>query len=147
MKLDHAGITVPDLDEAVEFFRTGFGAEALFALGPVRGADRLGVDAESWFELVMLDIGGGKLELLHWQGGNPPRQDCSGGTHIGIEVASVAEVLERVREIPGVHVHGEPVEFTEGATPGLTNAFIATPWGSLIELLGWRSDEESEVVT
>ncbi len=145
-RFDHVGLSVPDLDEAVAFFVEGFGAEVVFRMErpatrePV-GADRLGADARAQFALAMLALGGGRLELLQWWSprapGDIPPVDCLGGTHVAIEVADVAEALSRLSQVEGVSILSDALTFTEGPTPGLTNAFARAPFGALLELVSW----------
>lgn len=140
--LDHVGMSVPDLDAAVAFFTEHFAARELFRLPRVEGgAERLGAPPQAAFALAMLDVGGAGIELIQWwspgAGGAPPRADLPGGTHLGIEVDDVPAALAALAAVPGVGVVGTPVTFGEGPTPGMSNAFITTPWGGLIELLSW----------
>jgi catechol 2,3-dioxygenase-like lactoylglutathione lyase family enzyme len=145
-RLDHVGLTVPNLDEAVAFFAEAFGASVVFRLPrPEPGSDtqagRLGADASAHFALTMLDLGGGRVELLQWWSprpqGDEPAPDVRGGSHVAVEVSDVGATLERLRAHPGVRIIGEPVRFPPADTPGLTNAFALTPWGSLLEILSW----------
>jgi catechol 2,3-dioxygenase-like lactoylglutathione lyase family enzyme len=147
-RLGHVGLTVPDLDEAVGFFAEVFGASVVFRLPrPEPGSDakagRLGADPSAHFALAMLDLGGGRVELLQWWSprpeGDEPAPDARGGSHVALEVSDVDATLGRLRGHPGVRVIGEPVRFPPGATPGLTNAFALTPWGSLLEILSWEA--------
>jgi catechol 2,3-dioxygenase-like lactoylglutathione lyase family enzyme len=144
--LDHVGLSVPDLDEAVDFFVRRFGASVLFRLDPVvpgrpSGTERLGVSPDARFTLAMLQLGRGRLELLQWWSerspGALPEADEPGGTHVAIEVADVARCLDALCLAEEVEVVGEPVTFGGGLTPGLTNAFVRAPWGALIELVNW----------
>ncbi|MFC6886521.1 MULTISPECIES: VOC family protein [Actinomadura] len=142
-RLDHTGMSVPDLGAAVEFFVTHFGARVEFTLPRVDGgAERLGAPADAAFALAMLDIGGARVELIQWWSplavaGGPPRADMPGGAHLGVEVDDLPAMLAKLEAVPGVIVLGRPVTFNEGPTPGLTNAFVSTPWGGLVELLSW----------
>ena len=45
--------------------------------------------------------------------------------------------VERLRVAPDVELLGQPVTFDAGPTPGLTNAFLRTGWGVLLELVDW----------
>lgn len=144
--LDHVGLNVPDLDEAIDFFASQFNARVKFRLGPVSDPDggsmeRLGADRMAQFELAMLEIGAGRLELLRWwvrpDHEAPFSGSDVGSSHVAIAVSDVSVALARLRDTEGVRVIGEPVTFTSGATPGLTNAFVTSPWGSLIELVDW----------
>jgi catechol 2,3-dioxygenase-like lactoylglutathione lyase family enzyme len=144
---DHVGLTVPDLTSAVEFFVSAFGARLVFSMEPSSegesmGAERLGVRPASRFSLAMIELGTSRLELLQWwpapSDARPPRADLSGGAHVAVEVENVARALNGLRLFEGVEVVGEPVTFATGATPGLTNAFVSTPWGALVELVNWN---------
>ncbi|MBO2455750.1 VOC family protein [Actinomadura barringtoniae] len=147
--LDHVGMNVPDLEEAVAFFSAHFAAKEVFRLPRIDGGtQRLGAPDDAAFALVMLDIGGARVELIQWwsagaTGEAPPRADLPGGTHLGIEVDDVPGTLAALESVPGVGVVGRPVTFAEGPTPGMTNAFVTTPWGCLIELLSWGQPQQS----
>lgn len=144
-RLDHTGLVVPDLDEAVAFFQVAFGAEVVFRMDrfddPTGGATRrLGAHRGTGFALAMLGWGDRHLELLQWwpldnQGEHGP--ETVGSAHIAIEVPDVQAAVESLKYVPGVRVLGDPVTFAEGPTPGLANAFISSPWGCLVELVRW----------
>lgn len=145
-ELDHVGLNVPDLDQAVAFFIDAFGATEVFRIerfSDIEGGsmERLGAAREAAFELAMLQLGSGRLELLRWWSPNPADRDLRssdvGASHIAVKVANVAQTLESLRARGDVRVLGEPVTFETGATPGLTNAFVTTSWGALIELVNW----------
>ena len=144
---DHVGLTVPDLGSAVDFFVGVFGARLVFSMdrsseGEDMGAERLGVRPASQFSLAIVELGASRLELLQWwpapSDARPPRADLAGGAHVAVDVEEVAQALEGLRLVEGVQVVGEPVTFATGATPGLTNAFVRTPWGALVELVSWN---------
>lgn len=140
-RLDHVGITVPDLDAATGFFVRCFGATELFRLpdsGENGAARRLGVTEPSSFALVMLEVGGNRLELLAWRpqiGGAIPAANDPGGAHVAIAVEDLDATLRVLAGEPGVHNVGAPLRFEGGPTPGLTNAFVRAPWGTLLELM------------
>jgi catechol 2,3-dioxygenase-like lactoylglutathione lyase family enzyme len=144
---DHVGLTVPDLGSAVDFFVSAFGARLAFSMdrsseGEAMGAERLGVRPASRFSLAMIELGTSRLELLQWwpapTDARPPHADLAGGAHVAVDVEDVARALERLRLVEGVEVVGEPLTFATGSTPGLTNAFVRTPWGALVELVNWN---------
>lgn len=146
VRLDHVGVNVPELEPAVAFFKDVFDATVMFRLGKTSDPngklmERTGADRGAEFEAVMLRIGDGNLELLQWSSNESlsslPAAVDVGASHIGIEVPDLAVVLERAREVEGVQVIGDPVTFSEGPTPGLSNAFFRTPWGAIVELLHW----------
>jgi catechol 2,3-dioxygenase-like lactoylglutathione lyase family enzyme len=144
---DHVGIQVPDVDTAAAFFVEAFGARVEFQMGraapgAAMGSERLGLAPDVQFALVMLDLGGSRVELLQFwpapSAAPPPTADLPGGYHVAVEVDDVSVALEGLRLREGVVVVGEPVTFPVGATPGLTNAFVRTPWGALVELVAWN---------
>lgn len=143
--LDHVGLVVPDLDQAVAFFSEVFGARLVFRMDrfidPTGAASRrLGAKPGSGFALAMLAWGDHELELLQWWPAGEARgsePDAVGTAHVAVGVPDVSAALDVLRSVPGVEIIGEPVTFTEGPTPGLTNAFARAPWGLLIELMQW----------
>jgi len=149
---DHVGLSVPDLDAAVTFFVEIFGARLQFRMDRPTddvgmGAERLGLAPKVMFSLAMLELGGSNIELLQWwpvrSDARSPEADLPGGAHVAIDVADVAATLAMLRTVDGVEIVGEPSTFEAGATPGLTNAFVRTPWGALIELLSWHGGSHS----
>lgn len=144
--VDHTGVTVTDLDAAVDFFVTWFGAEVVFRLERVddptgRAPARLGAPRDASFALAMLALGPARLELLQWWTPRDPVRPAGphapGAAHVAIRVSDVAEALRRLAGAPGVEVVGGPVTFDSGPTPGLTNAFVRTSFGLLLELVDW----------
>ena len=147
MAFDHVGLSVPNLDVAVDFFVEIFGARLQFrmdrsASDAPMGAQRLALAPHVTFSLAMLALGGSRIELLQWwpvrSNAWPPEADLPGGAHVAIDVVDVAATVATLRAIDGIDIVGEPITFESGATPGLTNAFVRTPWGALIELVTWH---------
>ncbi|MCP1413750.1 VOC family protein [Paenarthrobacter sp. A20] len=146
VRIDHYGLNVPNLEQAVSFFQEAFNAQVVFRLARMRDPDggsmqRIGADPRDEFEVVMLDLAGQRLELLQWWSPQGTRRPLGatghGASHLGMTCPDLAATLNQLRRMPGVTVLGEPQTFTEGPTPGLTNAFVLTPWGSSIELVNW----------
>jgi glyoxylase I family protein len=118
--MDHVGITVPDLDEAVAFYCTLLGAREIFRLGPFAAREFDLVDGKDWalahvnvadgrFTLAMLEYAkGSRLELFQYdrptdRPSAPPRNSDLGGHHIAFKVSDLDAVLaiaERVAKIP-----------------------------------------------
>ncbi|WP_026556147.1 VOC family protein [Arthrobacter sp. 35W] len=146
VRLDHVGLCVPDLEEAVAFFVEAFGATVVFRLDRIRDPEggsmqRIGANQTAEFEAVMIDVAGARLELLQWwsgesKTGQPAAMDV-GASHLALQTPDIHATLAALRQMPGVVVMGEPVTFTEGATPGLSNAFVRAPWGTILELVTW----------
>lgn len=143
--VDHTGFVVPNLNEAVSFFTEYCDASVAFTLGPVTDSSgesvaRIGAVKGATFALAMLDFADTRIELLQWWpclGVTPSVPNVSGASHLALTVANVANFLQRVQSVPGVRILSTPLTFTEGPTPGMTNAFIIAPWGLLIEVVSW----------
>jgi lactoylglutathione lyase len=128
VSLDHAGLSVGDLDAAVAFYGRAFGFEAEFpfALGEIRG--------------VMLRLEtGGRLELFE-------RPDSSGGLraespidalatrgygHFAVNAPDIDALFARALEAGAV----EKVSPRPSPEPGVRFAFLADPEGNLVELV------------
>lgn len=143
--IDHVGIVVPDLEVAVPFFTEQLGAEIVFALPRFQdptgaAARRLGAEPTASFAVTMLRVGGAAIELVQWWPA-PSVIDVSpvrnASAHLALSVADVATEWQRLGALPEVQQLGAPVTFDAGPTPGLTNAFVRTSWGLLIELMSW----------
>ena len=52
--MDHVGITIPNLDEAVGFYSTLLGAKEIFRLGPFDAREFDKVDGKDWQKLMSM---------------------------------------------------------------------------------------------
>jgi len=148
----HVGVTVPDLDEAVDFFVDCVGAEVLYRKGPFGDPDgdsmerRLGVHPDATAFLAMLRCEPTtNLELFEWDAPDgredaPPLSDA-GATHLGIQVEDIEEATEGIAEHEGTEVLDGPHTNDDGPTEGLTYVFCSTPWDMYLELVK-APDEE-----
>lgn len=144
--VDHIGLTVPDLEAAVEFFVRGFGAEELYR--SQRGPDpdfmetNFGAPRDSKFELAMLRMPPNlNIELFEWQtvdqGGTTPRPNDLGGHHLCFEVEDVDAAIAALRGMAGVVVFGERKEVAADSplVAGNRWTYLRTPWGLVLELV------------
>ncbi|MBB4967316.1 VOC family protein [Saccharothrix violaceirubra] len=142
----HFACTVPDLDQAVDFFVDVVGAELAYRLGPVHdpGGDwmarKLGVDAAAVAHIAMLRLGPvTNLELFEYSARDQrkalPRNSDWGGHHLAIHVADVDVAAAYLREQPGVTVFGDPETLTDGPIAGDRWVYFTTPWGMQLELI------------
>ena len=130
----HVGITVADLDRAVEFYTETFGFEVLSRFSVAGEAFETGVGvpgAEAQF--VHLDADGVRLELVTY---DPSGDDAAAGAvnetgakHVGFAVDDVAAFYDGLDA--GVETLSPPQE-TESGT---TICFLRDPEGNLIEVL------------
>jgi glyoxylase I family protein len=127
--LDHAGLSVADLEASAAFYRRalGFEREVAFELpGGIRG--------------LMLKLpGGGRLELFEHpssDGGLTPESPLAalatrGYGHFAVGTPDIDAVWARALEAGGV----EKVSPRPSPEPGVRFAFLADPEGNLVELV------------
>ena len=151
--LEHVGLNVPNMAQAVGFFRETFGFEPVTDLGPYP----LGDDFKRLYRahpsarlphLVMLRAGDGpNLELFQYDSPHASKEqpyfDDIGGTHIAFYTDDIAASLASLRA-KHVEVLTDPVVNTTGPTAGETWFYIRTPWGSLIEFDSYPNGEAFE---
>ena len=145
---DHTGITVPDLQAAIDFFVDVVGCELATRFAPFRDdtgsfmADTLDVHPRAVIEqIALLRCGvGSNIEPCQYsapdQRTDIPKNSDIGGHHIAFYVddmeAAVAYLKSR-----GVRVLAGPLPITEGPAAGQTiNCFLA-PWGLQLELISY----------
>lgn len=143
---DHVAFTVPDLDEAVQFFVQVLGAEELYR--SVRGPDstfmreNFAVPQDARLELAMLRMPPNlNVELFEWdtvdRRTEHPRHSDSGGHHLCFVVDGVDQAVAVLRDIPGVRVLGDRKEVA-GDSPRVAGnrwTYFLTPWGLLMEIV------------
>lgn len=143
---DHIGLTVPNLDEAVEFFTEVLGAEELYRSQRGPDADfmpeNFDVPADARLTLVMLRMPPNlNIELFQWDSSDRrtlhPRHSDAGGHHLCFVVDDVDEAVSVLRGIPGVRVLGDRKEVA-GDSPRVAGnrwTYFLTPWGLLMEIV------------
>lgn len=144
---DHIGFTVPDLDEAVDFFVSVIGCEAFYDLGPFRADD-------DWMErqlnvhprTVMRRLKflrcrhGSNFEIFEYEAPDQntaqPKNSDIGGHHLAFYVDNMDAALAYLKD-KGVRILGEPVVRTQGPSAGQTWVYFLTPWGMQLELVSF----------
>jgi glyoxylase I family protein len=144
--LDHIGLTVPDLDEAIGYFSTVFGAvEVLRHPGyqPRPGTNRRNFARDERVEVVgiaLLRLGDTNLELLQYRGpgsGPPPGTSDPGGHHLAFYVDDLDAACTHLRD-RGIEVLGDPLPFAGGeAGEGARFVYTRAPWGLFVELVSY----------
>jgi catechol 2,3-dioxygenase-like lactoylglutathione lyase family enzyme len=159
-RIDHAALTIPDLDEAVEFYTGVLGGTELYRLGPFDAAEipRL-PDGRDWTE-AHVNVAGARLrfaglrlgadfvvELFEYErprgvASAPGNADVGGG-HLGLKVADLDAALASLRT-RGVQTF-EVIQVDEGPLAGMRGAYFLDPWGNHLELveydrLGYMDD-------
>ncbi len=143
--IEHVGLTVPDLEAAVDFFRDVIGCEHVFDGGsfadPVFMRRQLAVASEASVRYCFVRCRQGpNLELFEYtaagQAVRPPRNSDIGGHHLAFYVDVFVEALAHLRR-HNVTILGEPVTITEGPALGSTWVYFLAPWGLQFELVSY----------
>ena len=142
---DHIGFTVPDLDEAVDFFVQVIGCEAFYDLGPFRFDD-------DWMErqlnvhprTVMRRLKflrckhGSNFEIFEYespdQNTTQPKNSDIGGHHLAFYVDDMDAAIAYLKA-NNVRILGEPVVREQGPSAGQTWLYFLSPWGMQLELV------------
>jgi catechol 2,3-dioxygenase-like lactoylglutathione lyase family enzyme len=137
LRTHHYGLTVADLDRAVEFYRDVLGLDvaARFDVSGSGFADAVDVVSAAG-SFVHLDAGDVRVELVSYDPEGDPvdadRVNRPGATHLGL---AVDDVDARYADLPAdVETLSEP-RTTESGTRVL---FLRDPEGNLVELLELR---------
>ena len=147
--IDHVGFTVPDLDEAIDFFTRVIGCDLLFRTGPSfdsTGGDWMtrhyGVHARASLRTAMIRFGQiTNIELLAWtyDGSAPHSNEWSGAgaAHLAFYVHDLAAAAAYLGAERGVQVLGSPTVMTGEPNDGTEFVYVRTPWGMVLELVRW----------
>lgn len=142
--MHHIGITVPDIEEGIAFFKAVFGAVEVFRTGAFDvDADfmehKLGASAHSNIrDLVFLRCGDGpSVELFEYNGEEnsaPPKRSSEvGGMHLCFEVNDVFAAAERLRA-QGIEMLDGPNMVDSGPLAGFNWIYFRAPWGLMLEV-------------
>lgn len=146
-RVDHIGITVPDLAEAHDFFVGILGCEYMYRLGPYRDEngpwmrDHLGVDERAVMErLHFYRLGGQAIfEVFQYsapdQATDPPRNSDIGGHHVALYVEDMDAAVRALHEA-GLRVLGDPTA-SRGPSEGQRWVYFLSPWGMQFELVSY----------
>lgn len=142
---EHLGITVPNMEEAVNFFVKVIGCEASIKLGSFKFEDdwmnvHLNVDPRAEIKrFQMVRCGQGtNLEIFEYnapkQNAAPPKNSDIGGHHLAFYVDDMDKAVAYL-QANGVKTLGKPSTFTEGPAAGLTWMYFLAPWGMQLEIV------------
>lgn len=130
----HVGVTVADLEGAVEFYRDVLGLDVLdrFTVSGEAFASAVGVKGATG-EFVHLDADGARVELIEYEPEGEERTTPSvnqpGATHVGLAVPDLDAFYESLPD--GVGTLSEP-RTTE---TGSRILFVRDPEDNLVELI------------
>jgi glyoxylase I family protein len=145
-RVDHVGVTVPDLDSAHDFFTRVLGCEYMYRLGPFQDSghwmsEHLGVDDRTVMRrLHFYRLGGQAIfEVFQYEAEDqrttPPRNSDVGGHHVALYVDDLDAAVESLRSA-GVDVLGEPTA-SRGPSEGQRWIYFRSPWGMQFELVSY----------
>lgn len=151
LAVDHISWTVPDLEEALAFYRDVIGGEELFRLGPLDAADiPLDAQGRDWMAthvnvpgarltLVMMRLTDNmNFQLVQYDKPVDRRQDvprnCDrGGHHLALRVDDVDKAIAYLT------AHGctamETIFIEEGPLAGKKNVYMTDPFGHSLEIV------------
>jgi catechol 2,3-dioxygenase-like lactoylglutathione lyase family enzyme len=144
--VDHIAYTVPNLDEAIDFFVNVLGAELIYQIGPVEDKSgdwmsrKLNVHPRASTNIAMLRLGPvTNVELFEYQAPDQnrtlPKNSDYGGHHLAFYVEDVDAAVAYLRQQPGVRVLGEPETIEDGPIAGDRWVYFCAPWGMQMEVL------------
>jgi len=145
-RLDHVGITVPDLEAAHAWLVDVVGAEYMYRLGPFQSdgdwmAEHMDVHPRTVMrELRFYRIAGqAVLEVFQYeapdQDARRPRNSDLAGHHLALYVDDLDAAVAYLHE-QGVTVLGEPTT-SRGASEGQRWVYFLSPWGLLLGLVSY----------
>ncbi|WP_427004846.1 VOC family protein [Pseudarthrobacter sp. H2] len=135
------GITVSDMDTAIEFYRELTAGEVIGPLvksGPAIEAVTGYAGIEVHLAFVSLPGGDTIIELAEYRGGSgesiDPDNGKAGSSHPAIVVDDMDATLERMRA-RGVHSTSDPKTATDGPLEGYRYVYLIGPDRLRVELL------------
>jgi catechol 2,3-dioxygenase-like lactoylglutathione lyase family enzyme len=141
--MDHVGITVPDIDQAIAWFHDVMGCETPLTFGPFSGVDAiLDVDPAAVVEQITHVRCGqsASIELFQYdapdQRTTPPLNSDYAGYHIAFYVTDLVAAADYL-EGKGVRRLAGPLPVTAGPAAGQTINYFQAPWGTYIELISY----------
>ena len=145
---DHTGVTVPDMQQALDFFVGVVGCQKAMSFGPFADdegtfmTDVLGVDPKAVIEeITLVRCGyGSNIELFKYtapdQKDATPRNSDIGGYHIAFYVDDVA-AAKAYLEGKGVATRMGPIPVEQGPAAGQTILYFQAPWGLQLEAISY----------
>lgn len=151
---DHIGFTVPNLEQAVDFFVNVIGCEAFYELGPFQADDdwmleHLNVHPRAVMKKLkfLRCKNGANLEIFEYES---PDQNCRqsrnsdvGGHHLAFYVDDIDAAIEYLKS-KGVRILGTPTKRNTGPSGGQTWVYFLTPWDMQLELVSYPEGKQYE---
>ncbi|WP_321389069.1 VOC family protein [uncultured Desulfuromusa sp.] len=158
---DHVGITVPDIEQATDFFVNVLGCEQFYDLGPFQATDdwmtkHLNVHPRTVMKKLRFFRckNGSNYEVFEYeapeQKTSPPLNSDVGGHHLALYVDNIEEAVDFLKSNK-IKVLGEPTVRSEGPSAGQSWVYFLAPWGLQFELVsfpggkGYEKDTSSRL--
>lgn len=151
--VDHIGINVPNMNQAVRFFKDVLGFSPVTTLGPIALGDAWKKTnhmqtATGPVTIKMIKAGtGANIELFEYKdnkGSNlQPGGDDIGASHIAFYTDDIKQSVNYLKS-KGVQFLGEPFLTPSGDTQGESWVYFTTPWGSKMELVSYPNGKGYE---
>ena len=154
----HVGFTVPDINEAVDFFVDVIGCEAFFSIGPFGPfeddwmTENLNVNKKAIIDIAKLVScgNGANFEIFEYRSPDQNKiyvkNSDYGGNHIAFYVEDMDAAIKYLKG-EGVKILGEPHTFTDTGMKGLTWVYFLTPWGQQLEIVSYPNGQGYEKTT
>jgi catechol 2,3-dioxygenase-like lactoylglutathione lyase family enzyme len=160
--VDHVGLTVPDMDEAVAFFRDALGCLLISSRGPTPPADpeksaevdeflktNLGVRSGTRVKAItMLRCGhGSNIELFDYtcadRDERRPNNADAGGHHLAFYTDDLAAAAAHLKA-HGATIMGDQKTVSWGPEAGLQWFYFLAPWGLQLEMVSYPDGKAYE---
>ena len=146
--VDHIGLTVPDVDQAVKFFVDVLGFEEFYKLGTFSH------DKGTWMKeylnvhprakitnMRMIRCGAGpNIELFEYEAPNKrhqmPKNSDNGAHHYAIYVDDMDKAIKHLKKHK-VKIIGKPTLNSGNAEEGEYWCYFLAPWGQQFEVVSW----------
>ena len=156
--VDHVGMTVPKLQDGIDFFTKVLGCEYIYTAGPFSDPKgdwmkkSLDVDERAATTLAMVRCGPSQnVELFEYdakdQVKTPLKNSDVGGFHLAFYVNDIKAAVDYLKTVPGVQVLGDPTPVAGQPNGGETIIYFKTPWGANMELLSYPNGLDYEKTT
>lgn len=146
--MDHVGITVPDMDQAIGFFTDVLGCAKATSFGPFRDdegsfmQDLLAVHPRSVInQIALMRCGhGSNIELFDYfapdQQDAIPRNSDIGGHHLAFYFDDIA-ATKAYFDANGIRTLLGPLPVDQGPAAGQTILYFFAPWGLQLEAISY----------
>lgn len=146
--VNHIGLTVPDMAQAVGFFSDVLGCQKATSFGPFRDdqgtfmQDLLAVDPRAVVEeITLMRCGfGSNIELFHYTAPDQKtvemRNSDIGAYHIALYVDDITAAADYFKA-KGIKTLMGPLPVSEGPAAGQTILYFYAPWGLQMEAISF----------